>query len=83
MQNPERGAGGSLYPRLFDRFHAIAARHFPWRRIPAEFGVDGYACRYERHFIHRKLLDDGAIGIVAILHERVHRIERFREAFDA
>ena len=25
---------------LFDRFEAIAAREFPWPRIPAEFGVD-------------------------------------------
>jgi hypothetical protein len=29
---------------LFDCFSAITARHFPWRPIPAEFGVDGYVC---------------------------------------
>lgn len=64
---------------LFQRFEAIAARRFPWRPIPAEFGVDGYVCRYERHFIYWKVLGDGAVGIVTVLHERMHRIERLRE----
>jgi toxin ParE1/3/4 len=64
---------------LFDQFEAIAARRFPWRPIPAEFGVDGYVCRYQKHFIYWKLLDDGSVGIVTILHERMHQIERFRE----
>ncbi|HEY3812957.1 MAG TPA: type II toxin-antitoxin system RelE/ParE family toxin [Caulobacteraceae bacterium] len=67
---------------LFDRFEAIAARRFPWRAIPAEFGVDGYICRYEKHFIYWKVLEDGAVGIVTILHERMHRIERLKEAFE-
>jgi toxin ParE1/3/4 len=66
---------------LFQRFEAIAARRFPWRPIPAEFGVDGYVCRYERHFIYWKLLGDGAVGIVTVLHERMHRIERLQEDF--
>jgi toxin ParE1/3/4 len=78
-----RGEAEAYIRGLFDRFDAIAARHFPWRPIPAEFGVDGYVCRYESHFIYWKLLDDGAIGIVTILHERMHQIERFREAFAA
>lgn len=64
---------------LFERFEAIAARRFPWRPIPAEFGVDGYVCRYEKHFIHWKLLSDGGVGIVTVLHERMHQMERFRE----
>lgn len=64
---------------LFARFEAIAARRFPWRPIPAEFGVDGYVCRYERHFIYWKVLGDGTVGIVTVLHERMHRIERLRE----
>jgi len=67
---------------LFARFEAIAARAFPWRAIPAEFGVDGYVCRYERHVIYWKLLADGTVGIASILHERMHQIERFREAFE-
>ena len=68
---------------LFERFEAIAARRFPWRPVPAEFGVDGYVGRYEKHFIYWKVLDDGEIGIVTVLHERMHQRDRFREDFPA
>jgi toxin ParE1/3/4 len=64
---------------LFARFEAIAAREFPWRAIPAEFEVSGFVSKYERHFIYWKMLADGAVGIVTILHERMHQIERFRD----
>ncbi len=64
---------------LFERFEAIAARRFPWRPIPAQFGVDGYDCRYEKHFIYWKLLGDGSVGVVTVLHERMHQIDRLRE----
>lgn len=64
---------------IFERFEAIAARRFPWRPVPAEFGVDGYVCRYEKHFIYWKLLGDGAVGIATVLHERMHQRDRFRE----
>lgn len=66
---------------LFARFEAIAARAVPWRPVPAEFGVDGYVCRYEKHLIYWKVLGDGGVGIVTILHERMHQIERFRDDF--
>jgi toxin ParE1/3/4 len=65
----------------FERFAAIAERRFPWRPVPAEFGVDGYVCRYEQHLIYWKLLADGDIGIVTVLHERMHQIDRFRDDF--
>ncbi len=65
----------------FARFEAIATRAFPWRAVPADFGVSGYVCRYEHHFIYWKLLDDGAVGIVTVLHEKMHQIERFRDDF--
>lgn len=64
---------------LFERFEAIAARRIVWRPIPAEFGVDGFFCRYEKHFIYWRLLGNGDIGIVTVLHERMHQIDRFRE----
>jgi toxin ParE1/3/4 len=64
---------------LFEQFEAIAARRFPWRPIPAQFGVDGYVCRYEKHFIYWKLLADGGVGVVTVLHERMHQIDRLRE----
>lgn len=66
---------------LFARFEAIAKRSFPWRQIPAEFGVDGYVCRYEKHLIYWKVLTDGDVGVVTVLHERMHQIERFRDDF--
>lgn len=66
---------------LFDRFEAIAAREFPWRPIPAEFDVDGFFDRYEHHVIYWKMLADGAVGIVTILHEKMHQIERLKNDF--
>jgi toxin ParE1/3/4 len=64
---------------LYERFQAIADRTSPWRTIPAEFGVDGYFGRYERHFIYWRVLSDGAVGIVTILHERMHQAARFAD----
>jgi toxin ParE1/3/4 len=64
---------------LFARFDAIAARSIPWRAIPAEFGVDGFYCRHEHHYIYWRVLADGAVGIVTILHERMHQLDRFRD----
>ena len=64
---------------LFDRFQAIADRRFPWHPIPAEFGVDGYVCRYEHHFIYWRQLGDGDIGIATVLHGRMHQIDRIRD----
>ena len=49
--------------------------------IPAEFGVEGFFFRYERHFVYWRHLSNGDIGVVTILHERMHRIDRFREDF--
>jgi toxin ParE1/3/4 len=64
---------------LFARFDEIAARRTPWRVIPADFGVDGFFYRHEHHFIYWRVLSDGAVGIVTILHERMHQLDRFRE----
>ncbi len=66
---------------LFARFAAIAARAFPWRAVPAEFEVSGFVCRYERHFIYWKELADGTVGIVTILHERMHQIARLQDDY--
>jgi toxin ParE1/3/4 len=64
---------------LFAHFEDIAARRIPWRPIPAEFGVAGYFSRYEKHFVYWKMLGDGAVGIVTVLHQRMHQIERYRD----
>ena len=70
---------GGLYARL----DAIAARDFPWRPLPAEFGTDGYACRYESHVIYWRVLANGDIGIVTVLHQRMHQIARLRDDLGA
>ena len=49
------------------------------RPVPAAFEVDGCFFRYERHYVYWKTLSNGDIGIVTILHERMHRMDRFRD----
>jgi toxin ParE1/3/4 len=50
-----------------------------WRQAPAEFGIDGFFCRYEKHFICWWALEDGGVGTVAVLHERMHQLDQFRD----
>lgn len=66
---------------LFETFELIESRRITSRPVPAEFGVEGYVCRYERHFIYWRRLSNGDIGIVTILHARMHQIDRLREDF--
>lgn len=65
--------------RLFTCFQRIAAREIIWRAVPAEFGVDGFYARHEHHYIYWRLLADGTVGVVTVLHERMHQLDRFRE----
>ena len=64
---------------LFETFDQIASGGVLSRPIPAEFGVNGCFFRYERHYVYWKTLTNGDIGIVTVLHERLHQIGRFRE----
>ena len=64
---------------LFEAFDDIATGAALSRPVPAEFGLEGYVFRYRRHFIYWKTLSDGAVGIVTVLHERMHRDARFQE----
>ena len=66
---------------LFAAFDEIEDRGVASKPIPAEFGVDGFFFRYEHHFVYWRRLSNGDIGIVTILHERMHRIDRFRDDF--
>ena len=63
---------------LFQYFSDVSAKNVIWRAVPAEFGVEGYFGKCEHHFIYWKFLSEGDIGIVAILHERMHQIELIR-----
>jgi len=66
---------------LFDTFARIATHEVLSRPVPADFGVDGFFFKYKKHFVYWRYLSDGAIGIVTILHERMHQIERFKGDF--
>ena len=64
---------------LFAAFEKIEGHGAASRPIPAEFGVDGFYFRHEHHFVYWWRLSDGDIGIVTILHERMHQTDRFRD----
>ncbi|QIR86872.1 type II toxin-antitoxin system RelE/ParE family toxin [Paracoccus sp. AK26] len=66
---------------LFEAFDEIEAHGVASRPIPAEFGVNGFFFRYEHHFVYWRRLSNGDIGIVTVLHERMHQIGRFAEDF--
>lgn len=66
---------------LFEAFDRIETHGVTSRPVGAEFGVEGYFFRHERHFVYWRRLSNGDIGIVTILHERMHQIDRFREDF--
>ena len=67
---------------LFEAFERIERRGVMSRPVSAEFGVKGYFFRYERHLVYWKRFANGDIGIVTILHERMHQIERLKDDFD-
>ena len=66
---------------LFEAFEKVETHKVLSRPVPAEFGVEGFFFRYEKHFVYWKHLGNRDIGIVTILHERMHQIERFKDDF--
>lgn len=66
---------------MFEAFAGIANHKVLSRQIPASFEVDGFFFRDKKHFVYWKTLENGDIGIVTLLHERMHQIDRFREDF--
>ena len=66
---------------LFEQFEGIANETVMSRPISAEFGVDGYFSQYKKHVVYWKRLPSGQVGIVTILHERMHAIVKLREDF--
>jgi plasmid stabilization system protein ParE len=66
---------------LFEAFERIDSHGVVSRPVPAEFGVEGFFFRCQRHFVYWKRLSNGDVGIVTILHERMHQIARFRQDF--
>ena len=67
---------------LFAAFEQIETRGGVSRPVPAEFGVEGYFFRYERHFVYWRRLSNRDIGIVTVLHERMHQmVARLKDGF--
>ena len=64
---------------LFAAIDGIADHRTRSRPIPAEFEVGGFYFRYGRHFVYWQVLSNGDIGIVSILHEQMHQMDRLRE----
>ena len=64
---------------LFAAFDKIEVHGVASRPIPAEFAIDGFYFRHEHHFVYWRRLSNGDIGIVTILHERMHQMDRFRD----
>jgi toxin ParE1/3/4 len=67
---------------LFAFFDDVTSKKATWRAVPAEFGVTGYFNKYGHHFVYWRMMRSGGIGIVAILHDRMHQMDRIRELFD-
>ena len=66
---------------LFKAFERIEMQGAISRPVPAEFGVNGYFFRYQSHFVYWRRLSSGDIGIVTILHQRMHQIAQFKDEF--
>lgn len=76
-----RAAGRTLHHRPVRCVRRIESHGVASRPVPAEFGVQGFFFRYERHFVYWRRLSNGDIGIATILHERMHQIDRLRDDF--
>ncbi len=68
---------------LFEAFGNIGEGTVGSRPIAAEFEVDGFWFRYRKHYVYWKILDDGTIGIVTVLHERMHQVGRMLEDWES
>jgi toxin ParE1/3/4 len=64
---------------LFAALDRIESHGVASRPIPAEFGVEGFCFRHAHHFVYWRRLQNGDVGIVTILHERMHQMDRFRD----
>lgn len=68
---------------LFGYFARIAAHTVVWRVVPIEFGVEGFYGRCGHHYVYWRKLSKDQVGIVTILHERMHQISRFQDDTEA
>ncbi|OEO31782.1 plasmid stabilization protein [Devosia insulae DS-56] len=66
---------------LFEAIEGLADGRTRSRAVPASFGVQGFFIRYEHHFVYWRRLRDGDVGVVSILHERMHQERWLRAEF--
>ena len=66
---------------LFKHFKKIALGTVLMMPVPAQFGIKGVVSKYNKHYVYSKILSTGDVGIVAVLHEKMHQIECFRDDF--
>jgi toxin ParE1/3/4 len=65
---------------LFDVFDKIVKKQVLSHPVPAEFNVNGFYVKYKKHFVYWKYLEGGEVGIVTILHDRMHQMMQFRNS---
>jgi toxin ParE1/3/4 len=66
---------------LFDSFSKIEECKVSSKSIPSEFAINGFYFQYQKHFVYWKYLSKGEIGIVTVLHQKMHQIRQFKETF--
>jgi len=70
---------------LHDHLQRLANRRHPWRPlpnhllVPLDFDISIFFSRYEKHYIFFRVLSDGDIAVVSILHEAMHAPIRLNE----
>jgi plasmid stabilization system protein ParE len=64
---------------LFESFDNIGNSLVISYPIPADFSINGFYFRYEKHYIYWRYLNNDDIGIVTVLHERMHQIKQFNK----
>ena len=64
--------------QLFDCFESISKGHSIGQAIPLEFEVSGNMIQCQKHVIYWEKRATDQITIVAILHQRMHQIERLQ-----
>ena len=63
---------------LFNTFQNIVDNEHLSRPIPAVLEVKGYFYKYQKHIIYWRYLSPKKVGIMTILHERMHQIEALK-----
>lgn len=74
---------------LHDHLKLLCEERWIWRRLPQKLAVpadikrEAYFSRYERHYVFFRELDNGDLGIMSILHERMDLPVRLAEDLSA